>query len=400
MLDRGRWLDSGFRNWQPDGCMLRRYSPADATSCLKNRQVIVVGDSTARQAYQGLVRALDANIDLREGERHSDRTLVAGGARMDFIWDPYLNDTRSRSLLAGNHASTGLKAPSSKLPALVVVGGGLWHLRQLEYDQALREWDAALDAIWREGGRPVADEMVVLPVEEPLAGKLSADRARTLTTEHVAALNERLDVRASRAPDRASVPHAFNAMVEGAERETEDGLHFSPSILAARANVLLNQRCNAQRLPKFPFDSTCCFAYPAPNWMQGLVLLVVVGLAPAALLLYRRPSPPPLLLALAPKAEVLRPLAILCGAVFYCYLADRTSLFGKMQKQFDWPTISLLTAIVLVAGFATMSKPEKDLGFLNRDQTDEWKGWMQLAILIYHFCGASSVVRERARCPG
>jgi hypothetical protein len=79
---------------------------------------------------------------------------------------------------------------------------------------------------------------------------------------------------------------------------------------------------------------------------------------------------------------------LLSGTVFgfaitFCFFSDRTSLFLKEHKQFDPIVFGVLMLVALAAGLATMSKPEKDLGFLNRDQTDEWKGWMQLAILIY-----------------
>lgn len=100
---------------------------------------------------------------------------------------------------------------------------------------------------------------------------------------------------------------------------------------------------------------------------------------------------------------------IISVAIAVIFMADRTGFWLKEQKQFNPWMFAFLNLICLAAGLGTMKRSDKDLGFLNREQTDEWKGWMQrtsllimpspaliirlptVAILIYHYLGASKV---------
>lgn len=68
---------------------------------------------------------------------------------------------------------------------------------------------------------------------------------------------------------------------------------------------------------------------------------------------------------------------IFSAAVALIYTADRTGFWLKEQKQFNPWTFAFLSLSCLGFGLATVSRGDKDLGFLNREQTDEWKGWMQ-----------------------
>ncbi|KAF9157201.1 hypothetical protein DFQ26_009033, partial [Actinomortierella ambigua] len=84
-------------------------------------------------------------------------------------------------------------------------------------------------------------------------------------------------------------------------------------------------------------------------------------------------------------------MAVMAGAVVFMYFSDRTVLFGKANKMYSTSTFSFLMLATIFGGYITLKTSDKDQPFLNRDQTDEWKGWMQIVILIYHYVGASKV---------
>ena len=64
------------------------------------------------------------------------------------------------------------------------------------------------------------------------------------------------------------------------------------------------------------------------------------------------------------------------------FVADRTGYWLKEQKQFDPWIFAFLTLLSLVLVLLTVTRVDKDLGFLNREQTDEWKGWMQSLFIV------------------
>lgn len=72
-----------------------------------------------------------------------------------------------------------------------------------------------------------------------------------------------------------------------------------------------------------------------------------------------------------------RPAVIFGIAICTMFIADRTGFWLKEQKQFSPTTFGFLSLCSLGLGLLTLKRGDKDMGFMNREQTDEWKGWMQ-----------------------
>lgn len=273
--------------------MLHVYQSKDTAACLTSRRVVFIGDSVTRKLYFQFVHIVDSKLPSAppdDKSKHSDYSFTSeSGATLDFFWDPYLNTSRTLSLIHGYIPSPD----THDRLAMLVLGSGLWYLRYSDMTGGLQAWEANMERLLESISVPqikLADEVVFLPVEDIVPSKLSPQRAETMHSSDVDAMNSDLYHRinppssdlhsifsSSPPPLPISLPLVFNKMLDA--DTTEDGLHFSDDIVKAQANILLNLRCN-KLWPKSSFDKTCCRAYPPPSFLQLAVLAAVVVYGP------------------------------------------------------------------------------------------------------------------------
>lgn len=178
------------------------------------------------------------------------------------------------------------------------------------------------------------------------------------------------------------------------------GLHILDSIPDRQADILLNKRCNlgAAKIG-FPYNRTCCSLYPLQ--VPSQIILVILG---AIVLHFNSHIPKATLGANQFSPNTGTDVCIFFFATLNCYQTDRLLTFEKANKQYyphEFLGVCLLSAMI---GRASVRKntdrvplsrsdveDTRDSGFLSRNQTEEWKGWMQCIVLLYHYTGASKI---------
>ncbi|KAJ1946478.1 hypothetical protein GGF37_001140 [Kickxella alabastrina] len=388
----GWWADKQSLLWQPNGCTLRKYSALDVQKCLApspahtstliSEHVLFIGDSSLRNKFYALANIInpDHMRTVSDTKAHSDLTVgwpAIGGAVARFIWDPYLSSNQTREVLEG-------RAPVA--PRVLIVGTGAWYLHNGDESGGVHEWRKTVDrlvldiAALRDNGS--VEHIYVSPISTVVPSALSTERRRTLNPDTIGNMNAYMD-----ALDLPMLM-AWLRMTEGMAAETQDGLHYSKALNNRAVGVLLNRVCNREVLTKHmrpPFLTTCCFEYPAPNGFVVLMAALTVAGLPLLIVLGRQ-----LPAGAVPSARTLWQMLLFCSVLLFMYVCDRTPLFAKLHKSFDARVFALLIGLALAGGVATWDE-DKSGGFLGRQQTDEWKGWMQIVILVYHLLNASAV---------
>ncbi|KAH7545120.1 hypothetical protein FEM48_Zijuj01G0059400 [Ziziphus jujuba var. spinosa] len=88
----------------------------------------------------------------------------------------------------------------------------------------------------------------------------------------------------------------------------------------------------------------------------------------------------------------LRAMSEFGAIMFYFYISDRTTILGQSTKNYNRDLFIFLYLLLIIVSAMTSLKKHADRStftgksilYLNRHQTEEWKGWMQASTIIHN----------------
>uniref|UniRef100_A0A672SX68 N-acetylneuraminate (7)9-O-acetyltransferase n=1 Tax=Sinocyclocheilus grahami TaxID=75366 RepID=A0A672SX68_SINGR len=359
LLSSGRFL--GDNVWQPYGCMLHKYKSTEAKFCLREKRIAFVGDSRIRQLFYSFIKMI--NPEVKE---------------------------------VGNKGS-------ASIPHVVIIGAATWSIKLHNgKSEALFQYKANLTAISDTLEKLAEDSEVYWVLQDPVYEDVLSDSRKMITNEQINLYNEAVVGTLNTSKKKVKFLEASRQAALETISQSVDGLHL-PESTRDGAMVLMNSMCN--KILK-PIDGSCCQSAPPLSILQkiavGLFLLSIIIFLILGFSRHRKSRPVPdvesgedkklpvVVGQLNSKGPLLA-IGKMSLIMLYFYLCDRADIFMKEQKFYTHSTFFIPLIYIFVLGIF-YSENSKETKLLNREQTDEWKGWMQLVILIYHFSGASTFI--------
>ncbi|XP_066441329.1 N-acetylneuraminate 9-O-acetyltransferase [Eleutherodactylus coqui] len=401
LISSGRFL--GENVWQPYSCMMHRYKPSEASGCLRNQRVAFVGDSRIRQLFFAFVKILNPHVK-EQGNKHENIPFedTRDNIRVDFLWYPEVNGSMKQCFQS-------LMESASK-PQIVVAGAATWSIKMnngsaesmAQYRMNMTDVEPAL---WK-----LADTSDVYWIlQDPVYEQLLSESRKMITNTRIDAYN---DIAAAilngtnrKSRSKIKIFSASRLISEETIEQSLDGLHIPETSRDISAMILMNSYCN--KILK-PIDGSCCQPSPPVTLIQKLGAMffaLSMGAYVAISIVQRNKHRKNKMCADIESGEEKKPATVTPAAstlevalfsfsklgliMAYFYFCDRANLYMKENKFYTHSSFFIPIIYILVLG-VFYNENTKETKLLNRDQTDEWKGWMQLVILIYHISGASS----------
>jgi len=96
----------------------------------------------------------------------------------------------------------------------------------------------------------------------------------------------------------------------------------------------------------------------------------------------------------ASHLPALRAAAEFTFIMGYIYVCDRTTLVAKGPKMLTKVGFWSVNGLILLAALFSLRShgmPGEEIKPLQRDQTEEWKGWMQIMFVLYHYFAEAEI---------
>ncbi|KAK4300437.1 hypothetical protein Pmani_027363 [Petrolisthes manimaculis] len=437
LLSDGRF--QGELIWQPYGCMLHTYSDIDSRRCMqyvaflkRDNHFLFIGDSRIRQLYLALVNQLAVTPPQFPEKAHQDLRYNDTNLRLnvEFLWRPSLSQDTPALL-------SKLKR-SAQVPQLIVMGGATHDIKDSNgSSQALEQYKSNLMDLLSSLDQIGSRTRVLWMLQDPVVHE-------KLKPEQCAITNDQLDLYNMAAMEvlsdtRVKLWWSSRLVAQGSLGTSSDGIHASHVAVKYDTQILMNLYCNDHL--NFN-DGTCCNSREAVTATQIATFaalcscpIIMIAIAVKQWLCVSQHNPSsaasissihedqathPLLLNnhtrnhqpsqqiqqqpspeinTTPKKKTKQPsysdvmwalgkLALIMG---YFFLCDRTNLFMKENKYFSQLNFWLPLGYILALGLF-FTEDTSHTRLLHPHMTQEWKGWMQLVILVYHMTGASRVL--------
>ena len=411
--------------WQPWGCMMHRYTRTDTERCFKynrfwggHNHLVFIGDSRVRQLYLSTRRWAESGLEqevrktspgkpqINSGDLNLQWDNQAQNLRLDYYWAPLVDQSMMEILQTWK---------TGRGPTVIVLGSGAASIKlsnnsQTSLDQHRRNLTrlrVELENIVQFGG-----SKVLWALEPPVYWDRLNKTESFITNEAISQYNQESSrvFRDSGNPAGVMLWSSIYGLAEGTMDQMTDGFHISELAANKATQMLLNLVCNDNM--NFN-DGSCCKSSDKPTSLQIIAFIVMgVGLVLTAIIVFyemckRQPShqyqssryrflprPGELLecnLPLNNLTSLILRVAKLSLIIAYFYICDRTNLFMKENKYFTPINFWLPVLYITVVG-VFFNEESSSCIIMHRDMTEEWRGWMMMLIMVYHYTGASQSV--------
>ncbi|KAH8244993.1 hypothetical protein KR032_003489 [Drosophila birchii] len=418
LLSKGRF--KGDNEWQPYGCMVHKYSLTDTRRCLRylaffdnKNNFVFIGDASVRLLYERFVEQLRLpKEEEQEQEQDTDDNNASRSARFEdqklHMLAQYIEaEEVSPSLVERLYHLEAEK----QLSSVYVVGftyAGL--LAGNTTDDVLRQYAANLTLLVAPFHRLVAQTSRVL---WKLADRVDEEKLpanwKLLQNEHIERLNNvaRGVFRYTEISVWESAWHIANGLLDNAA----EGHQLCAHGQRLEVQLLWNMYCNDYMNYN---DGTCCSSSEPHTTLQivayalfGVCMCLVCGLCLRRWMLNLQGKT--LYVPLQQQEQQYQShdgvrggggggastpmvsLSLLGLILAYFYLCDRTNFFMKENKYYSEFSFWIPVGYVFALGLF-FTEDSRFTKVLNRDQTDELRGWILLVVLIYYMTGAQRIL--------